>query len=68
LGRVGFEITGFGTGCKFFCLSIQGFWMWTGKNFVKKQAWVSFTLGMGTVTHRSPKGLKRAFLGASPGF
>jgi hypothetical protein len=38
-GRVGFEITGFGTGCNFFCLSIRGFWTWTGKNFVKKQAW-----------------------------
>jgi hypothetical protein len=39
-GRVGFEITGFGTGCNFFCLSIRGFWTWTGKNFVKKQAFV----------------------------
>jgi hypothetical protein len=36
-GRVGLEITGFGTGLQFFCLSIQGFWTWTGKNFVKNK-------------------------------
>jgi hypothetical protein len=40
-GQVGLEITGFGTGCNFFCLSIQGFWMWTGKNFVKNQPWLT---------------------------
>jgi hypothetical protein len=31
------EITGFGISCNFFCLSIQGFWTWTAKNFVKNQ-------------------------------
>jgi len=33
-------------GCNFFCLSIEGFWMWTGKNFVKKQPWLGW-LGEG---------------------
>jgi hypothetical protein len=36
-GQVGLEITNFGMGCNFFCLSIQGFWTWKAKNFVKNQ-------------------------------
>ena len=33
-GQVGFETTDFGMGCNFTCFLIQGFWMWTGQNFV----------------------------------
>jgi hypothetical protein len=42
-GRVDLEITGFGMDCNCFCLSIQSFWMWTGKNFVKNQPCISLT-------------------------